>query len=222
MDNFLPLSFAFFISLLSYCAIKLEKHFEKYYFGVLSLNCGMLIGVLTLTLLPIALEDFGSSLLFAAGFCLFFLIEEYVYHNMHPKEVKYTVSRLHLIGFFSTAFMFGMLILFGFDVSFKAWLFLLLPIALREFTASLYGGHIMRKVKLLPFQLEIASFSIFAGALFAAWLGTEVASSFVSFFCGCLLFIAARDVIHPSRRDNIALFLVGIGLTFACFYLFSA
>lgn len=222
MDTLLPLSYAFLISLLAYAAGRLEKHFEKYYFSILSLNAGMLIGVLILSLLPIALDgDFHSSVLFAAGFCFFFLIEEYAYHNMHPKEVKCTVSKLHLLGFFFTAFMFGMLILFGFDVSFKAWLFLLIPIALRVFTAALYGAHVMRKVRLFPFQLELASLSLFAGSLFAAWLGTEAASSFVSFFCGCLLFITARDVIRPSRRDSIALFIIGLALTFACFYMLS-
>jgi|GEM_PF-2819125 len=223
MENILPLSFAFFISILSYAAIRFEKNVERYYFSILSFNAGMLIGVLILTLLPIALDgDFLSSVLFAAGFCLFFLIEEHVYHNMHPKEIKYAVGRLHLLGFILISFMFGMLLLFGFDVSFKAWLFLLFPIALRVVTASLYGGHVMRKVHLLPFQQEIAAFALFAGALFAAWLGTDIASSFVSFFCGCLLFITARDVVHPSRRDNIALFLFGIVLTFACFYLLSS
>ncbi|VVB59016.1 Uncharacterised protein [Candidatus Anstonella stagnisolia] len=222
MDTILPLSFAFFISLAAYVADRLEKKVENYYSRILSFNAGMLIGVLILTLLPIALEgDFLSSVLFAAGFCLFFLVEEYAYHNMRPKQIKHTVGKLHLIGFFLISFMFGMLLLFGFDVSFKAWLFLLFPIALRTTTASLYGAHIMRKINLIPFQHELAAFSLFAGALFAAWLGTNSAAYFVSFFCGCLLFTTARDVIRPSKKDDIALFLFGIALTFACFYLLS-
>lgn len=222
MDATLPLSFAFFISLLAYFADRLEKRVEKYYLHILSLNAGMLIGVLILTLLPLALgSDFASRALFAAGFCLFFLVEEYAYHNLRPRQIKYTISKLHLLGFFLISFMFGMLLLFGFDVSFKAWLFLLLPIALRTATAALYGAHVMRKVRLLPFQNELASLSLFAGALFAAWLGVGIASSFLSFFCGCLLFIAARDVIRPSKKDHIALFLLGLALTFASFYLLS-
>src|SRR3989338_3538427 len=223
MDASLPLAFAFFISLLAYAAESLQQRFEKHYRRILNFNAGMLIGVLILTLFPIALDgDFASVALFAAGFSLFFLLEEHFYHNLHTKEIKHAVGRLHLLGFFFTSFMFGMLLLFGFDLSFRAWLFLQLPIALRVATSSFYGAHVMRRVSIFPLQRELAAFSLFAGAAFAAWLGQDVAYSFVSFFCGCLLFTIARDVIRPSRKDNIALFLAGLLLAFASYYLFSA
>ena len=205
------------ISLASYFAEFLDGRIKKYQQNLRTLNAGILISVAALELLPVAMKTENGPLLFILGFAVFYLLEDYIYRATKPKRATHEIGLLHFIGFFSISFLFGMLLGTSLISSTLA-IFLFVPLLIRKVSATLYATEAIKGLK-LKFSKEILSFSTLFGALFASAIAPAYVPFILAFLTGSLLFLAGRDLVHPSRRDNPLIFILGILITLASYFL---
>jgi len=211
-------------------AIK-DKLLHKILFGLVGFSAGSLIGGAFLHILPEALKNTKSEVVFyylIGGIVLFFLMERYFYWRHCHEEGAcdiHAFTYLNLIGDGFHNFIDGMVIAASFIVSIKLGVVTTLAIILHEipqelgdFGVLVYGGFSKQKALVYNF---ISALMAMLGAI-AGYFISDKAQGFSSFIlplsAGGFIYIATSDLIpqiHKEknpRRSNLAFiaFLFGI------------
>jgi len=207
---------------------------------LVALSAGGLIGGAFLHLIPEAIEDAGASLdiflYLLLGFCLFFVLEQFLrWRHEHGTVHKVQpFSYLILISDSVHNFIDGWVIAASFIVSYPIGIVTTLAVALHEIPQELgdfgvltYGGF--SRVRALTFNYISAIAAIVGGitGYFASSLMHGAILYLLPFAAGNFIYIAAADLIpeikHTTnlRRSvmHFGAFMAGLGIMLAIKYI---
>lgn len=207
-----------------------EELLKKIILPLVSLSAGALLGGAFLHMLPEAINKGGSLLgiflWLLIGFCLFFLLEQFIHwHHCHkaPSEHKTPVTYLILIADGIHNFIGGLAIAGAFLVDIKVgivtWLVCAaheVPQELGDFGILIHGGWKKKKALLFNF---LSALTIVVGGVIAYFLSIKIDVTFLlPFAAGNFIYIACSDLIpeikyHRSIKNNLIhfiVFLIGI------------
>ena len=203
---------------------------------LVALSSGALLGGAFLHLIPETLEQEGSDedifLYLLLGFCLFFILEQFLqWHHQHTESnsVK-PFSYLILISDAIHNFIDGLAIAAGFITGYQTGVAATLAIVLHEvpqemgdFAVLVYGG--LGRVRALSFNFISALTAIIGGV--AGYLTSRILADFtiylLPFAAGNFIYIAAADLIPEIKHKagfsrslvHFFVFLAGIGVMFS-------
>ena len=227
----------FIISLISFVGVLTfllkEELLNKAILVLVALSSGALIGGAFLHLLPEAILELGAGLgVFLSlllGFCLFFVLEQFL-HWRHQHDKTHGIkpfSYLILVSDSVHNFIDGLVIAASFVVSYPVGIATALAVALHEipqelgdFGVLVYGGF--SKTRALTFNY-ITAITAIAGGVIGYFASSVMQASVVyllPFAAGSFIYIAAADLI-PEIKHGVSLrrsiihffvFLAGIGL----------
>jgi zinc and cadmium transporter len=231
------LAATFVVSLIAFVGILTfflkEELLSKAILVLVALSSGALIGGAFLHLLPEAILDLGASLgvflFLILGFCLFFVLEQFL-HWRHQHDKTHGIkpfSYLILVSDSMHNFIDGLIIAASFVVSFPVGITTTLAVALHEipqelgdFGVLVYGGF--SKTRALTFNY-ISAMTAIAGGVVGYFASSVMGASVVyllPFAAGNFIYIAAADLI-PEIKHGVSLrrsiihffvFLAGIGV----------
>jgi zinc and cadmium transporter len=231
------LAATFVVSLIAFVGILTfflkEELLSKAILVLVALSSGALIGGAFLHLLPEAILDLGASLgvflFLILGFCLFFVLEQFL-HWRHQHDKTHGIkpfSYLILVSDSMHNFIDGLIIAASFVVSFPVGITTTLAVALHEipqelgdFGVLVYGGF--SKTRALTFNYISAMTAIVGGVVgyFASSVMGASVVYLLPFAAGNFIYIAAADLI-PEIKHGVSLrrsiihffvFLAGIGV----------
>ncbi len=230
----------FVISLIAFVGIFTlllrEEWLKKALLILVALSSGALLGGAFLHLLPEAVSELGASLsvflYLLPGFCLFFILEQFL-HWRHQHDETHSVKPFTYLILVSDSlhnFIDGFVIAASFVVSYPVGIATTLAVALHEipqelsdFGALIYGGF--GKKRALAFNYTSAVTAIVGGVIgyFAASMMQASIVYFLPFAAGNFIYIAAADLIPEIKHAvsfrrsiiHFCVFLVGIGVMLA-------
>lgn len=200
---------------------------------LVALSAGGLLGGAFLHLLPEAIEEAGATLVIflylLLGFCLFFVLEQFLLwrHEHGTVHQVQPFSYLILISDSVHNFIDGLIIAASFVVSFPIGIVTTLAVALHEipqelgdFGVLIYGGF--SRARALTFNY-ITAITAMVGGVTGYYISAHLQSSIIyllPFAAGTFIYIAAADLIpeikHTTslRRSAIhfCAFIAGLGL----------
>ena len=214
------------------------KIFDNILVLLVGFAAGALIGSAFLHLLPEAIEQSGSELVFfyvLIGFTIFFLMERYLYWRHCHNGVcdVHTFTYLNLIGDGVHNFTDGLIIAASFTTDVKlgiittlAVIFHEIPQEIGDFGILVYGGF--SKTKALFFNFICALMAILGAVLGYVLSGiiANVSTFLISFTAGGFIYIAASDLIpelhkqKDTKRANVAFGTFILGLVFMALFKF--
>lgn len=230
----------FIISLIAFIgifalAIK-EKILNKILLILVALSAGALIGGAFLHLLPEAIEESTNlSVLFLfliIGFCLFFLLEQFLHwhHCKHEGcETKKPFAKLILFSDGIHNFIDGLVIAGSFIINVPIGIATTIAIALHEipqeigdFGVLVYGGFTKTKALFYNF---ISALTCILGGILGFFLSGTIGDKIIyllPFAAGGFIYIAASDLIPEIKHHkdfkrallHFGVFLLGIILMF--------
>ncbi len=200
---------------------------------LVALSAGALLGGAFLHLIPEAISEVGTSsgifLYLLLGFCLFFILEQFLrWHHEHSMSHGVEpFSYLILISDTVHNFIDGLVIAASFVTSYPIGIVTTLAVALHEipqelgdFGVLIYGGFSKRRA--LAFNYISAIAAILGGIIgyFASSIMGDSIFYLLSFAAGSFIYIAAADLIPEikHRTDlrwsiiHFLVFLTGIGI----------
>lgn len=207
-----------------------DKLLKRVLFILVGFSAGTLMGGAFLHLLPEALRETGSSVVFLyvlVGFALFFLIERVLHwHHCHKGDCDvHTFTYMNLIGDSIHNFIDGVIIAASYLINIPFGVITTIAIIAHEipqeisdFGVLIYGGF--GKVKALCFNFLTALASILG-----AFIGLSMSGSVdglvrfvVPFAAGGFIYIAASDLVpelhkEPELKKSIwsfGFFIIGI------------
>ncbi len=207
---------------------------------LVAFSAGSLVGGAFLHLIPEAVEKAGASLeiflYLLLGFCLFFVLEQFLWwrHEHGTVHRVQPFSYLILFGDSMHNFIDGLVIAASFIVSYPIGVVTTLAVALHEipqefgdFGVLIYGGF--SKARALTFNYISAIMAILGGVTgyFIASLMKGSILYLLPFAAGNFIYIAAADLIpeikHTTslRRSvmHFCAFVAGLGIMLAIKYL---
>jgi len=213
-----------------------EELLNKVLLVLVSLSAGALIGGAFLHLLPEAIEEAGVSLgiflYLLLGFCLFFILEQFLrWRHEHGTAHKVQpFSYLILVSDGLHNFIDGLVIAASFIVSYPIGIVTVLAVALHEipqelgdFGVLVYAGF--GKVRALTFNYISAITAILGGVVgyFASSLMPASILYLLPFAAGNFIYIAAADLIPEIKHStdlprsviHFCVFLAGLGIMLA-------
>jgi zinc and cadmium transporter len=223
------------ISLVGIFTLVLKKDWlNKIILVLVALSSGALLGGAFLHLLPEAITELGPGLnvflYLLAGFCLFFVLEQFLHwhhqHNTKNQTVK-PFSYLILISDAVHNLIDGLVIAASFLVSFPAGVATTIAVALHEipqelgdFGVLMHGG--MSKSKALVYNF-ISAITAMVGGIIGYYVSSITELSVVyllPFAAGQFIYIAAADLIPEIKhRENLGksivhfiVFLAGLAI----------
>lgn len=209
-----------------------EELLKKIISFLVAFSAGALLGGAFLHMLPEAISESGNVLgiflwlLF--GFCLFFLLEQFInWHHCHkvPSEHKKPVTYLILIADGIHNFIGGLAIAGAFIIDIKVglvtWLVCVaheIPQELGDFGILIHGGWEKKKALLFNF---FSALTIVVGAVIAYFVSNSINIIFLlPFAAGNFIYIAAADLLpeikngenysHKKNLFHFVIFLMGI------------
>ena len=212
-----------------------EKLLKKIIFPLVAFSAGALLGGAFLHMLPEALNKsenvLGIFLWLLFGFCLFFLLEQFIHwHHCHKvlSEHKTPVTYLILIADAIHNFIGGLAIASAFIVDIKVglvtWLVCAaheIPQELGDFGILIHGGWQKKKALLFNF---LSALTIIIGGIVVYFLSIKIDITFLlQFAAGNFIYIACSDLIpeiknKESIKNNLihfSIFIAGILLILA-------
>lgn len=212
------------------------KLLDKVLSTLVALSTGALLGGAFLHLLPEAIAKAGADLnIFLSlllGFCLFFILEQFLrWHHQH--NIAYGVqpfSYLILIGDSVHNFVDGLAIAAGFITSYPTGVATAIAVALHEipqelgdFGVLVHGGF--RRGQALAFNYVTAMTAILGGiaGYFVSLAMQNSLLYLLPFAAGNFIYISAADLIPEIKHRgdlrmsilHIGTFLVGLGIMLA-------
>ncbi len=207
---------------------------------LVALSAGGLLGGAFLHLLPEAIEKVGASLdiflYLLLGFCLFFVLEQFLRwrHEHGTVHKAQPFSYLILISDSVHNFIDGLVIAASFIVSYPIGIVTTLAVALHEipqelgdFAVLTYGGF--SRMRALTFNYISAMAAMVGGVTgyFASSLVQDATIYLLPFAAGNFIYIAAADLIpeikHTTnlRRSatHFCAFVAGLGIMLAVKYM---
>ncbi len=227
----------FVVSLISFAGILtffLRKELlNKALLVLVAFSAGGLIGGAFLHLIPEAVEEAGASLeiflYLLLGFCLFFILEQFLWwrHEHGTVHKVQPFSYLILVGDSVHNFIDGLVMAASFIVSYPIGIVTTLAVALHEIPQELgdfgvltYGGF--SRVRALTFNYISAIMAIVGGitGYFASSLLQGSILYLLPFAAGNFIYIAAADLIpeikHTTSLRRSAMhfcaFVAGLGV----------
>ena len=222
------------ISLVGILTFFLKKDLlNKALLVLVALSAGGLLGGAFLHLLPEAVEEAGATLdiflYLLLGFCLFFVLEQFLRwrHEHGTVHRVQPFSYMILISDSVHNFIDGLIIAASFIVSFQIGVVTTLAVALHEipqelgdFGVLIYGGF--SRARALAFNYISAATAI-VGGVTGYYLSSQLQGSIIyllPFAAGNFIYIAAADLIpeikHTTNLKRSVLhfgtFLAGLGL----------
>lgn len=211
-----------------------KKTQSKLFLPLVAFSAGSLIGGAFFMMIPEGLIHFKEVkmffLIFASGFSLFFVLEQFLhYHHCKKAEsdCRKPMSYLILIGDGLHNLIGGLsisgLFLIDFNLGLIAWLgavFHEIPQELGDFAALVHAGW--NKKKAILYNL-FSSSTFLIGGLITYFIADKIDVSFlIPFAAGNFLYIGATDLIpevnkHTTIKNNIIhglSFLIGVILLF--------
>ncbi|RLJ07982.1 MAG: ZIP family metal transporter [Candidatus Aenigmatarchaeota archaeon] len=207
-----------------------EKTLEKLLMALVGFSAGSLLAGCFYHLLSESLESLSSFLAFSLlilGFCLFFLMEKFIYwHHCHKTACPvHPYTYLMLLGDGIHNFIDGLIIAAGFWIGPAfGWITTLLiisheiPQELGDFGVLVYGGMKIKKALFYNFLSQLTC--VLGGLL--GWMLSGI-PGFVIFLlpiaAGGFLYISTSDLIPELHREKslrksvltFLVFLLGIG-----------
>jgi len=207
---------------------------------LVALSAGALLGGAFLHLLPEAIEEAGLSLdiflFLLLGFCLFFILEQFL-HWRHEHSTAHAAKPFSLLILVSDAvhnFIDGLVITAAFITGYQIGLVTTLAVALHEipqelgdFGVLVYGGF--GRSRALVFNYISAITAILGGVVgyLAGSVMQNSALYLLPFAAGTFIYVAAADLIPEIKHATSAgrsilhfiVFLAGIGIMLAVKYL---
>jgi zinc and cadmium transporter len=227
----------FVVSLIAFVGILtffLKKELlNKALLVLVALSAGGLIGGAFLHLLPEAVEETGATLdiflYLLLGFCLFFVLEQFLWwrHEHGTVHKLQPFSYLILISDSVHNFIDGLIIAASFIVSYPIGIVTTLAVALHEipqelgdFGVLIYGGF--SRVRALTFNY-ITAITAILGGVTGYYIYAQIQDSIIyllPFAAGNFIYIAAADLIpeikHATnlRRSvmHFGAFIAGLGI----------
>jgi zinc and cadmium transporter len=222
------------ISLVGILTLFLKKELlNKVLLVLVALSAGGLLGGAFLHLLPEAVEEAGATLdiflYLLLGFCLFFVLEQFLrWRHEHGTVHKVQpFSYLILISDSVHNFIDGLIIAASFVVSFHIGIVTTLAVALHEipqelgdFGVLVYGGF--SRMRALTFNY-ISAITAIVGGITGYYLSSILHSSTIyllPFAAGNFIYIAAADLIPEIKHTtdlkrsllHFVAFLAGLAL----------
>jgi len=227
----------FVISLISFVGIFAfllkEELLNRALLVLVALSTGSLLGGAFLHLIPETIEQVGGSLeiflYLLLGFCLFFILEQFLQwrhqHTATPQVKPF--SHLILVSDSVHNFIDGLIIAASFVTSFPLGIATTLAVALHEipqelgdFAVLVYGGF--SKKRALTFNFVSALTAILGGIIgyFASSILQASIVYLLPFAAGNFIYIAAADLI-PEIKHRVSLrrsmlhfgvFIIGIAI----------
>lgn len=233
----------FLISLISFVgALTLflkENLLNRILLFLVAFSAGALLGGAFLHLIPESLLSAGPNeekimeifLFFILGFCLFFIMEQFIRWHHHHSANHPDIRPFSYLILFSDAlhnFIDGLVIAGSFIVGTGTGLITSLAVVLHEipqeigdFAVLIYGG--LKKKQALFFNFISASLAILGGVVgFFVFKGMNNVSFLLPFTAGSFTYIAASDLIPQIKEElgikkstvHFLLFLAGIVMMF--------
>jgi len=227
----------FIISLIAFVGIFTfvlkEEWLKKALLILVALSSGALLGGAFLHLIPEAVLELGGNLsiflCLLLGFCLFFILEQFL-HWRHQHDETHSVKPFTYLILVSDSlhnFIDGLVIAASFVVSYPVGIATTLAVALHEipqelgdFGALVYGGF--GKKRALAFNYISAITAIVGGFIgyFAASVMQTSIVYLLPFAAGNFIYIAAADLIPEIKHAvnirrsilHFCVFLAGIGV----------
>jgi len=227
----------FIISLIAFVGIFTfvlkEEWLKKALLILVALSSGALLGGAFLHLIPEAVLELGGNLsiflCLLLGFCLFFILEQFL-HWRHQHDETHSVKPFTYLILVSDSlhnFIDGLVIAASFVVSYPVGIATTLAVALHEipqelgdFGALVYGGF--GKKRALAFNYITAITAIVGGVTgyFAASVMQASIVYLLPFAAGNFIYIAAADLIPEIKHAvnirrsilHFCVFLAGIGV----------
>lgn len=207
-----------------------EKLLDRILFYLVAYAAGALLGGAFFHLLPEAVEESGCFTPFLytiVGFCLFFILEKFLYwRHCHKRGCPiHMFTYLNLIGDSLHNFIDGLVIAVTFLASIPLGISTAIAIALHEipqeigdFGVLVYGGFSRRKALLLNFLVAI---TVIIGGIVGYLISNQVAGSLsflLPFTAGGFIYIASADLLPELRKEtnlsrsisNFLVFLLGL------------
>ncbi|MFC1870080.1 ZIP family metal transporter [Chloroflexota bacterium] len=227
----------FVISLIAFVGVLTlllrEEWLKKALLVLVALSSGALLGGAFLHLIPEAVSELGANLniflYLLLGFCLFFVLEQFL-HWRHQHDETHGVKPFTYLILVSDSvhnFIDGLVIAASFVVSYPVGIATSLAVALHEipqelgdFGVLVYGGF--GKSRALIFNY-ISALTAIAGGIIGYFVSSVMQASIVyllPFAAGNFIYIAAADLI-PEIKHSVSLrrslihfcvFLAGIGV----------
>ncbi len=207
---------------------------------LVALSAGGLVGGAFLHLIPEAIEKAGASLgiflFLLLGFCLFFVLEQFLRwrHEHGTVHRVQPFSYLILISDSVHNFVDGLVIAASFIVSYPIGIVTTLAVALHEipqelgdFGVLVYGGFTGRRALVFNY---ISAITAIVGGVTGYFLSSPMQDSIVyllPFAAGNFIYIAAADLIpeikHTTNLGRSAIhfcaFVAGLGIMLAVKYI---
>ncbi|NWF77948.1 MAG: ZIP family metal transporter [Chloroflexi bacterium] len=227
----------FVISLIAFVGVLTfilkEEWLKKALLILVALSSGALLGGAFLHLIPEAVSELGGSLsiflYLLLGFCLFFILEQFL-HWRHQHDETHSVKPFTYLILVSDSlhnFIDGLVIAASFVVSYPVGIATTLAVALHEipqelddFGALVYGGFGRKRA--LAFNYVSAITAIVGGVTgyFAASVMKASIVYLLPFAAGNFIYIAAADLIPEIKHAvnirrsiiHFCVFLAGIGV----------
>ncbi|MFC2020830.1 ZIP family metal transporter [Chloroflexota bacterium] len=227
----------FIISLVAFVGIFTfllkEEWLKKAMLVLVALSSGALLGGAFLHLIPETVSELGANidvfLYLLIGFCLFFILEQFLYWR-HQHDETHSIKPFTYLVLFSDGvhnFIDGLVIAASFIVSYPVGIATTLAVALHEvpqelgdFGALVYGGFSKRRA--LAFNY-ISAITAMVGGVIGYFLASVIQTSIVyllPFAAGTFIYIAAADLIPEIKHAvsiqrsiiHFCVFLAGIGV----------
>jgi zinc and cadmium transporter len=212
-----------------------EELLDELLLGMVALAAGSLIGGAFLHLLPNAIAEAGAEdtlplfLYLIAGFCLFYVLEQFLHwHHHHGTTHEHEpVSYLVLASDTLHNFIDGLVIAGAFLLSTPLGVTTSLAIALHEipqeigdFGVLVYGGFEQRRALVLNYLTQT---TVIVGGVVGFYLNdviTGLPAFLLPFAAGNFIYIASSDLIPEIKHEDdvvrsmlyFLVFLVGIAL----------
>lgn len=224
------------VSLISFIGIVTlslrERLLKKILLVLVALSAGALLGGAFLHLIPEAVAEFDTPLLFPfilTGFVLFFLVEKVLHwRHCHKGECDiHTFVYMSLLGDAVHNFIDGLIIAASFVAGMPLGISTTIAVVLHEipqeigdFGVLVYGGFEKKKALLFNFLTALAAI---LGGIAGYYLSGSVDASsqfLLPFAAGGFIYIAASDLIPEIRKSTalrdsalyFTMFLIGIVL----------
>ncbi len=234
----------FIVSLIAFVGILTfllrEEWLKKALLILVALSSGALLGGAFLHLLPEAISNLGAGLnvflYLLLGFCLFFVLEQFLHwHHQHDEahSVK-PFTYLILVSDGVHNFIDGLVIAASFIVSYPVGIVTTLAVAsheipqeLGDFGALVYGGFSKKRALVFNYISAITAIAGGVTGYFASSIMPTAIVYLLPFAAGNFIYIAAADLIPEIKHAvsvrrsiiHFCVFLVGIGIMLAAKYL---
>lgn len=223
------------ISLIGIFSLLLKENLlNKLLFILIAFAAGGLIGGAFLHLLPEALEQTGSSIVFPyliIGFIFFFILEKYLHwRHCHEEACKiHAFTYLSLIGDGVHNFIDGLVIGASFLLGIKFGIITTLVIILHEipqeigdFGILVYGGFTKFRALYFNFLIALTCIAGAAAGYFISAYIKDFSTFLIPFTAGGFIYIAACDLIPEIHKQpelkksalSMLAFLTGIAFIF--------